>query len=187
MRVISGTRRSLRLKTVDSDQTRPTTDRIKETLFNMLQPYVQGSLFLDLFSGSGAIGIEALSRGARHAVFVDDQSDAVRVIRENIAFTKFEQESTVIRLDAVQAISELKERFPEGFDVIFMDPPYRKRLEYDALRAILSSGILKPDAVVIFEADASDDVSEAEEIGFTIIKQKKYGSNQHVWLKKRLT
>ena len=92
MRVIAGTRRSLPLKSLEGDTTRPTADRYKETLFNVLQTDIPGCRFLDLFAGSGAIGIEALSRGARHAVFVENNRKAMAVIKENIHFTKFEDE-----------------------------------------------------------------------------------------------
>ncbi len=97
MRVIAGTARSLPLKTPAGMDTRPTTDRIKETLFNMLQPYLPGAVFLDLYSGSGGIGIEALSRGAGHAYFVENNRNAIACITENLQFTKFTDKATVLR------------------------------------------------------------------------------------------
>ena len=110
MRVIAGSRRRLLLKTVDTMETRPTTDRIKETLFNMIQFDVPGIDFLDLFAGSGGIGIEALSRGAKRAVFVDSQKAAVSVIQENIAHCKFEKESLVLPTDYMTAFNRLRGR-----------------------------------------------------------------------------
>lgn len=95
MRVIAGTARSLRLKTPEGMDTRPTTDRIKETLFNMLQPYLGDALFVDLFSGSGGIGIEALSRGARHAYFIENERRALSCIQENLQFTHLAEQATV--------------------------------------------------------------------------------------------
>ena len=185
MRVIAGTRRSLPLKTVPSDATRPTTDRIKETLFNMLQPYLNGAVFLDLFSGSGGIGIEALSRGASHAVFVDSAVSSIDVIRQNLQFTRLTEESDVIRFDAVAVIDVLEKRYPDGFDVIFMDPPYGKQLEMKVLARLKDSCIVRDDTVLIFEASKDTDVSEAETLGYSLLKQKFYGSNQHVWLKRK--
>ena len=104
MRVISGTAKSLRLKTPEGMDTRPTTDRIKETLFNMLQPLLPGSLFVDLFSGSGGIGIEALSRGADHAYFVENEKRAVFCIVENLRFTRLTDRATVLKTDVLSAL-----------------------------------------------------------------------------------
>ena len=130
MRVIAGTRRSLPLKSVEGLETRPTTDRIKETLFNILMPDLPGAKFLDLFAGSGGIGIEALSRGADKAVFVDNSRDAVHCITENVKFTKFTEEAEIIRLDALSYVRSLRR---VDFDIIFMDPPYGNELEKDIL------------------------------------------------------
>ena len=107
MRVIAGTRKSLPLKTVPGMNTRPTTDRIKETLFNMLQPYLPGCRFLDLFAGSGAIGIEALSRGAAEAVFVEQNRRAAECIRENLSFTRLAEQAQVLQTDARAAVELL--------------------------------------------------------------------------------
>ncbi len=115
MRVIAGSRRSLPLKTVEGLETRPTTDRIKETLFNILMPDISGARFLDLFAGSGGIGIEALSRGAASAVFVDNSRDAIRCINDNVKFTKFTDEAEVVRLDALSYVRALRK---VDFDIL---------------------------------------------------------------------
>ena len=107
MRVIAGKARSLRLKTIEGMDTRPTTDRIKETLFNMIQPSIADSRFLDLFAGSGGIGIEALSRGASCCVFVEQQRKAAECIRENLAFTRLKDSATLLVTDAVSAVRKL--------------------------------------------------------------------------------
>ena len=107
MRVIAGKARSLRLKTIEGMDTRPTTDRIKETLFNMIQPSIADSRFLDLFAGSGGIGIEALSRGASWCVFVEQQRKAAECIRENLAFTRLKEDATLLVTDAVSAVNKL--------------------------------------------------------------------------------
>ena len=112
MRVIAGKAKSLPLKTLEGDQTRPTTDRIKETLFNLLQPELPGCRFLDLFAGSGAIGIEALSRGASRAVFVEKNPRAVSIIRENLRFTHLEKEAEVLKMDAAASLAFLSRACP---------------------------------------------------------------------------
>ena len=118
MRVIEGTRRSLPLKSVEGMDTRPKEDRYKETLFNVIQDYVPGSRFLDLFSGSGAIGIEALSRGAKHEVLVEKGREALKCIKENVHFTKFVNEADILRSDAVGYVRSLPK---VDFDVILME------------------------------------------------------------------
>ena len=123
MRVIAGSARRLLLKTVDGMDTRPTTDRIKETLFNMLQPQIPGCQFLDLFSGSGAIGIEALSRGADLAVMIENNPQAVTCIRENLGTTRLEERAVVMACDVMTGLKRL-EGHDYRFDLVFMDPPY---------------------------------------------------------------
>ena len=132
MRVIAGTARHLKLKTIEGINTRPTTDRIKETLFNMLSYDVEGSRFLDLFSGSGAIGIEALSRGARAAVFVENNRKAARCIRENLEHTHLAERAVLMEENVMYALKRLDKK-GEAFSFIFMDPPYGKLLEKEVL------------------------------------------------------
>ena len=183
MRVIAGTRRSLPLKTVKDDRVRPTTDRIKETLFNMLSPYVPGCRFLDLFAGSGAIGIEALSRGAEEAVFVDSSRDAVSVIRENLRFTKLTEQSKVMEDDVIRALRRLAEE-KKPFGIIFMDPPYKEGLQLKTLEALQDSPLVDEGTLIVAEALKETDLSPSEAFGFRIVKEKKYGTNKHVWLRK---
>ena len=183
MRVIGGTARSLPLKTVPVLQTRPTTDRIKETLFNMLNPYLPGSSFLDLFSGSGAIGIEALSRGASHAVFVDRDNACCNVIRENLAFTHLDAHSEVLRKDALSAVAFLEGR-KEAFDIIFMDPPYASDGVGTVLERLDGSSLVAPHTILIFEEDIRFPLDFIDGLSFEVMKEKKYKTNKHVWLKK---
>ena len=126
MRVIAGKARRIQLKSMEGMNTRPTTDRIKETLFNMLSQDIYGCHFLDLFSGSGAIGIEALSRGAARAVFVEKNPKACTCIRENLTFTKLADSGTLLNMDVMQALRSLEGK--GVFDCIFMDPPYNHEL-----------------------------------------------------------
>jgi 16S rRNA (guanine966-N2)-methyltransferase len=182
MRIIAGTARSLPLRTVEGMDTRPTTDKIKETLFNMLQADVPGAYFLDLFAGSGQIGLEALSRGAAYAVFVENSRKAAKCIEDNIAFTKFTKESMLMTTDVISALRRLDGRYT--FDLIFMDPPYRQGLERDVLAVLAQSALLKPDTRIIVESSLDTDFSYLPELGFEVEKYKRYKTNMHVFLKK---
>ena len=182
MRVIAGKARSLRLKTIEGMDTRPTTDRIKETLFNMLQPYLADCRFLDLFAGSGGIGIEALSRGADSCVFVEQQKKAVDCIRENLRFTRLDQQAVIMMTDAVSAVRRLDGGKP--FHCIFMDPPYNKKLELDVLKALAGTTLVDQDTLIIIEASLETTWESVEELGYEIVKEKRYKTNQHLFLKK---
>ena len=182
MRVIAGKARRLQLKTLPGLDTRPTTDRIKETLFNILQPDLPGCRFLDLFSGSGGIGIEALSRGAEYAVFVEKNPKACMCIRENLAFTKLAEDGKLLNMDVLQALRTLETK--GIFHVIFMDPPYGKELERQVLEYLRESSVLDGDTLIIIEADLNTDFSYAESLGYQICRSKEYKTNKHVFLKK---
>lgn len=183
MRVIAGTCRSMPLKTLPGRDTRPTTDRIKETLFNMLQSYIPGCRFLDLFAGSGAIGIEALSRGASSACFVEQNRQAVNVIRDNLHFTKLEDRAEVLQMDVMSAIRGMGGREP--FDVIFMDPPYLKDLERQALEILAHSPVVTPETLFVVEASRENDFSWLDKSDYLCIKWKTYKTNEHLFLKLR--
>lgn len=180
MRIIAGTARSLPLKTIEGTGTRPTTDKIKETLFNVLQADVPGAYFLDLFAGSGQIGLEALSRGAAYSVFIENNRKAARCIEENISFTKFGRISRLIVGDAASSLAALEGRY--AFDLIFMDPPYGRGLEEAVLRYLSSSSLLKPDTQIIVEAPLDAEFGYLDELGFVIAKRKCYKTNQHVFI-----
>lgn len=181
MRVVAGTARSLMLKTLEGMDTRPTTDRIKETLFNMLMPYVGQSKFLDLFAGSGGIGIEALSRGANECTFVEMNPKAVNIINDNLKHTKLDKNAKVYKMDAVSYIAGLKYI---DFDVIFMDPPYGKQLEQSVLEQLSMKEFVE-DTLIVIEAELNEDFSYVESLGFDIVKDKRYKTNKHIFLEKR--
>lgn len=183
MRIIAGTARSLPLKTTEGLDTRPTTDKIKETLFNILQMDVPNSYFLDLFAGSGQIGLEALSRGAAYAVFIENNRKAAKCIEDNIEFTKFTKESRLLTTDVITGLHSLEGKYT--FDIIFMDPPYHQGLEEDVIRFLSRSNILKPSTRIIVEAALDTDFSYLEELGFTVEKFKTYKTNMHVFIQKR--
>lgn len=182
MRIIAGTARSLPLKSVEGMETRPTTDRIKETLFNMLQGEVPGSYFLDLFAGSGQIGLEALSRGAAYAVFVDNGKRPAACIEDNIRFTKFEKVSKVYPSDVLSALRAMEGKYQ--FDIIFMDPPYNQQLEKEVLRHLATSSLCKEDTTIIVEASLNTTFDYLEEYGFTLHKLKTYKTNVHAFIGK---
>lgn len=183
MRIIAGSARSLPLKTIEGMDTRPTTDKIKETLFNMLQPDIPGSYFLDLFAGSGQIGLEAVSRGAQYAVFVENARKAAKCIEENIRFTKFDQNTRLVQSDVILALRSMEGRY--RFDVIFMDPPYNKNLEREVLEYLKGSGLVKENTLIIVEASLNTQFDYVEELGFELIKYKKYKTNVHIFLRRR--
>ena len=183
MRVIAGTAKRLQLKTVKGDNTRPTTDRIKETLFNMLQNDIEGCRFLDLFSGSGAIGIEALSRGAKEAVFVENNKEAINCIKENLIFTKLVNSGIVMSYDVMTAISMLEGRNAK-FDIVFMDPPYNKEIEKEVLDRLKQSEIIDSDTMIIVEASLNTSFSYLRDMGYELFEEKKYKTNKHMFIYK---
>lgn len=182
MRVIAGTARSLPLVAPSGMDTRPTTDRIKETLFNILQPDVSGSVFLDLFSGSGAIGIEALSRGAAKAYFVEQAAPAVSCIEKNLAFTKMAERGIVMKQDVCVALSGIRE---PSADIIFMDPPYNQELEKRVLSILHTLPYVTEDTLIVVEADLCTDFDYLDEYGLELIKEKKYKTNKHLFIRKK--
>lgn len=182
MRVIAGTARSLQLKTPEGMDTRPTTDRIKETLFNMIQNDVPGGVFLDLFSGSGGIGIEALSRGAEKVYFVENDRRAIECIEANLKHTKLTEHAMVLKQDAVTA---LQYSIHEPADVVFADPPYQKGYHRMLLMAAAGSRAVTEDTLLIIEETKEEDFSFCDELGFELVKEKIYKSNKHVFLRKK--
>lgn len=182
MRVIAGTARRLQLKTPQGKETRPTTDRIKETLFNMLQDELCDIRFLDLFSGSGGIGIEALSRGARFAYFVEQNKSTCEIIKENLKTTHLEEKARVYTMSVFNAITALEGK--ETFHIVFMDPPYGKNLEKEVLRHPSFLSILEDKALVIVEADLDTVLSDGDIPGMHILKEKIYKTNKHIFLEK---
>jgi 16S rRNA (guanine(966)-N(2))-methyltransferase RsmD len=179
--VIAGKARRLQLKTPEGFDTRPTTDKTKETLFNILNPYLADSDFLDIFSGSGAIGIEALSRGAKYAAFVENNKAALECIKANLRSTRLEEDSDVLAHSALEAIRILEVR-GKVFDVIFMDPPYNHLLEKDVLLELQNSNIVYCDTIIVVEASLKTDFDYLEDTKFRIFKKKEYKTNQHVFI-----
>lgn len=181
MRVIAGTARSLPLKTPLGEGTRPTTDRIKETLFNILQNEIPGSVFVDVFSGSGGIGIEALSRGAKKAYFIENAREPLACITDNLKFTRFEDRAVILRQDAVAALSGISEK---EVDILFMDPPYDQEQERRVLEALQGMRYVTEDTLIIVEASLATHMDYAQELGFCVAREKIYKTNKHIFLRR---
>ena len=171
MRVIAGTAGGRRLKELEGMDTRPTTDKVKESIFNILQFDLEGRRILDLFAGTGQLGIEALSRGAKSAVFVDAGEPACRLIRENLRKTKLEADATVIRSDYLAYLKRCKEKF----DIIFLDPPYAEVFLENALNCIAEIDILQSGGIIIAERPVGKEIPFELE-GFSRSKDYKYGT-----------
>jgi len=152
MRIIAGTFRSRILKSLKGQALRPTSDWLRETLFNVLGPAVSDSHFLDLYAGTGAVGIEALSRGAVETVFVENHLAAVKLIQENLVLLKVDSGAQVISADASQALAKLSSRARPQFDFVFLDPPYAAEREYElTLDFLAASPLISTDSIVIAE------------------------------------
>jgi len=158
MRVITGTARGRRLKELEGMETRPTTDRVKEGLFNIIQFDIEGRKILDLFAGTGQLGIEALSRGAASATFVDQRRDAVAIVRDNLKITDLADRARVVNGEAVAFLSAAKEKY----DIIFVDPPYAADLWESALEAISRFDILSNHGIIICESPLEREMPEME-------------------------
>ena len=171
MRVITGRARGTVLKTPEGSQTRPTTDRVKEALFSIIQFEVQGARVLDLFGGSGQLGIEAISRGAAGAVFVDASDRACRLIRENLKRTHFENEAKVVCSDYLSYLTRCQEKF----DIIFLDPPYAEEFLENSLKRITEIDILQSGGIIVAERPTGKELPW-DFPGFARSKDYKYGN-----------
>ncbi len=178
IRVIAGSARSLKLMTPPGEHTRPTQDRIRETIFNILQDDVPGSVFLDLFSGSGAIGIEALSRGASHAYFIENSKEALSCIRENLAHTHLEKGATVLAGDVFSQLYSVHEK---AVDLVYIDPPYEGGTEERVFACLLNQDYINEDTLIILEADLKHDFLFE---GFRLVREKHYKTNKHLFYRK---
>ncbi len=170
MRVIAGDAKGHNLKTPEGLATRPTSDKVKGSLFSMLGGTFYGEKVLDLFAGSGALGIEALSRGAETCVFIDMGADAISCIKANLEHTKLISRATVLKTDSLRFL----ETCTQTFDVIFIDPPYSKGLAEKALKIIEQRNLLNKDGFVSVERDESEEEIEGL-LRLNCIKNKKYG------------
>lgn len=170
MRVITGKARGVQLKTPEGMQTRPTADRVKEACFSIINFDIPGANVLDLFGGTGQLGIEALSRGAKSAVFVDAREEACRLIRENLKRTKLEQDARVVRSDYLDYLKRCREQY----NIIFLDPPYGEVFLENALKRITEIDILQTDGIIVTERPLEKELPWEFE-GYTRSRDYKYG------------
>jgi len=170
MRIITGSARGISLRTLDGELTRPTAERVKEAVFSMVQFELEGRRVLDLFAGSGQLGLEALSRGASSAVFVDSNTDACAVVRENALKTKLADRTVVLNIDAARYLKQSAGR--EKFDIVLIDPPYAAGLIPGMLQMLAEGDIIKDNGVIVCESDKK---TPFELEGFNVRRHNRYG------------
>ena len=154
MRIITGSAKGTKLETLDGERTRPTTERVKEAVFSMIQFDIEGRRVLDLFGGSGQMSLEALSRGAESATIVDNNLDAVNIIKRNAQKTKLYDRCRILNTDYTQYIRSVADR--ESFHLIFVDPPYGEKLVPDVLKKLNNAGIIAPGGIIVCESDSEE-------------------------------
>lgn len=175
MRIIAGRMRGTKLFTLDGLNTRPTLDRVKEPLFSIINFKLEDATVLDLFSGSGALGLESISRGARRAYLCDNSKDAIRIIKQNVEKTKAENEAEVIFKNYDKALEELASKNIK-FDIIFLDPPYKTEFAEKATEIIITNNLLNKDGIIIIETDTKETVLEnLNKLSVTVFDERKYG------------
>ena len=185
MRVISGIAKGVRLDSLQGDITRPTLDRVKEALFNILQNDIRQSQVLDLFSGSGALAIESLSRGAKYAVLCDKSSEAIKIIKRNLEKTKLEENAKIIKNDYKKAL-ELLQKEENKFDIIFIDPPYKENIAVKAIQEILKCDLLNKEGIIVLETDYEErELEQLQTIDVNIYDLRKYGRVKLLFLNRK--
>ncbi len=172
MRIITGKAKGIRLRTLEGDMTRPTSERVKEAIFSMIQFDLEGRSILDLFAGSGQMGLEAISRGASSAVMIDQSKQAIKIIEENANKTKLAPYCTIRQSESVDYLR----RCGQKFDIIFLDPPYASGLYCPVLQTVLDQDILKPHGMIVCESDFDEIFKENTALAdhFVIKKQSRY-------------
>lgn len=185
MRVISGKARGTKLNSIDDIATRPTLDRVKESLFNIIQNKIENSIVLDLFAGSGAIGIECISRGATQVYFCEKSHFASKMIYQNLEKTRFLDESIVIEEDYKKCLKMLKEK-GVSFNIIYIDPPYKQDLAIDSVKRIISLDLLKKEGIIIIETDdEARELKELKQIGLEASDLRTYGRVSLIFLNRK--
>ena len=183
MRIIAGKAKGTKLYTLEGENTRPTLDRVKEALFNIIQFDIPGKRVLDLFAGSGALGIEAISRGAETATFCDNSIDAIQVIKTNIENTKCTDKSVVLQKDYLLALNYLA-KSKQKFDLIFLDPPYRTDFSDKAIEKILELDLLSKEGIIILETDDANKEETIKKEYIQIFDKRIYGRVILIFIRK---
>ena len=184
MRVISGSARGKKLNSLEGLETRPTLDRVKEALFNIIQFDLKEAVVLDLFSGSGALAIEALSRGAKNAVLCDKSQKAVQVINENLINTRLKSKANVINKDYTIALNKLKKENIK-FDIVFLDPPYKTDFALKSLEFIIENNLLNENGLIIIETNDKNKIEELKKYkDINVVDTRKYGSVLIIFIRK---
>lgn len=171
MKVVSGKFRGLNLKAVPSNNTRPTSAKVKEAVFSMLAPYLNGGVALDLFAGTGSLGIEAVSRGYERAYLVDKAYKAINTVKENVEKTRAEDSFVVMKSSATDALQKFANDKVK-FDLVFLDPPYRMKITEQIIKDMVTNDLLAPDAIIVDETDYDIDLTDFDRI--ELIKEKRY-------------
>ena len=187
MRIIAGKNKGTKLNTLEGDEiTRPTLDRVKESLFSILLPYLDESEVLDLFSGSGALGLEALSRGAKKAVLADKSYKAIRVIKENVSKTKNEENVEIFNKD-FELVLNILGKENKKFDIIFLDPPYKTDYIKKAVNLIIKNDLLAENGIVVIETDEKDRILKqlSQEENIDIYDIRRYGRVDIMFVKRK--
>ena len=181
MRIISGTARGTKLFTLEGLETRPTLDRVKESIFNIIQSQIRDAVILDLFAGSGAIGLEMLSRGAKKAILCDKSKSAMEIIKKNIEKTHMAEKVKLYNLDFEKCIEKLKN---DKFDIIYLDPPYNTDYIMKSLNKILDLELINSNGLIILETDDEERILEdIKHIKVKIVDKRKYGRATIIFLK----
>ena len=181
MRIISGKARGTKLYTLEGDTTRPTLDRVKESIFNIIQNRIKDSIFLDLFAGSGAMGLEAASRGAKKAILCDKNKNAMQIIKRNIEKTHLEQ-NVQTYLDDYENV--LKTKIKEKLDIIYIDPPYNSNFAINSIKIILEKNLVTKDSIIMIETDRKNEIEEElKNIEIEIVDERKYGKAEIIFLR----
>ena len=183
MRIISGTARGTKLYTLEGKTTRPTLDRVKESLFNIIQNEIPNSIFLDLFSGSGAIGLEAASRGAERVILCDKSKDAIQIIKKNIKKTHLSEKVELYQLDYELL---LKNKIKEKIDIVYIDPPYNSDFVVKSVEILINRKLVDENSNIIIETDNEEKILEdLKKIEIEITDKRKYGRAVLIYLKIR--
>lgn len=179
MRVISGIAKGTKLNSIDDLSTRPTLDRVKEPLFSIIQNHLQDANVLDLFAGSGALGIETLSRGSKHCTFCDKSYKSIQMLKENLKKTRMEEKATIFNSDYKKCLEQQKEKF----NIIFIDPPYKFDIAVDSIKRIIDLKLLAKEGIIILETDEEErELKELEKVDLEVYDVRKYGRVRLIFL-----